>query len=38
MTNAQIGYVVLDVEAASSRIALKALSDIDGTIRARVLF
>jgi D-3-phosphoglycerate dehydrogenase len=38
MTNAQIGYVVIDVEAASSRIALKALSDIDGTIRARVLF
>jgi D-3-phosphoglycerate dehydrogenase / 2-oxoglutarate reductase len=38
MTNAKIGYVVIDVEAESSRIALKALSDIEGTIRARVLF
>jgi D-3-phosphoglycerate dehydrogenase len=38
MTNAKIGYVVIDVEAESSRIALKALSDIEGTIRTRVLF
>jgi D-3-phosphoglycerate dehydrogenase len=38
MTNAQIGYVVIDVEAQSSQIALKALRDIEGTIRARVLF
>ncbi|HVR71611.1 MAG TPA: phosphoglycerate dehydrogenase [Vicinamibacteria bacterium] len=38
MTNARIGYVVIDVEAASSRLALKALSAIEGTIRARVLF
>jgi D-3-phosphoglycerate dehydrogenase / 2-oxoglutarate reductase len=38
MTNARIGYVVIDVEAESSRIALKALSDIEGTIRTRVLF
>jgi D-3-phosphoglycerate dehydrogenase / 2-oxoglutarate reductase len=38
MTNAKIGYVVMDVEAESSRIALKALSDIEGTIRTRVLF
>jgi D-3-phosphoglycerate dehydrogenase len=38
MTNPQIGYVVTDVEAASSRIALKALQEIEGTIRARVLF
>jgi D-3-phosphoglycerate dehydrogenase len=38
MTNAKIGYVVMDVEAASSKIALKALNDIEGTIRARVLF
>jgi D-3-phosphoglycerate dehydrogenase / 2-oxoglutarate reductase len=38
MTNARIGYVVMDVEAESSRIALKALADIEGTIRTRVLF
>ena len=38
MTNAKIGYVVLDVEAESSRIAKKALGDVEGTIRTRVLF
>jgi D-3-phosphoglycerate dehydrogenase len=38
MTNAKIGYVVIDVEAESSRFALKALSAIDATIRTRVLF
>jgi D-3-phosphoglycerate dehydrogenase len=38
MTNAKIGYVVIDVEAESSRFALKALGAIDATIRTRVLF
>jgi D-3-phosphoglycerate dehydrogenase / 2-oxoglutarate reductase len=38
MTNARIGYVVLDVEARSSRFALKSLAAIEGTIRTRVLF
>jgi D-3-phosphoglycerate dehydrogenase len=38
MTNAKIGYVVIDVEAESSRFALKALNGIEGTIRTRVLF
>jgi D-3-phosphoglycerate dehydrogenase len=38
MTNAKIGYVVIDVEAESSRIALSALRDIEATIRTRVLF
>jgi D-3-phosphoglycerate dehydrogenase len=40
MTNAEIGYVVIDIEAneRKSRMALKSLSAIDGTIRARVLF
>jgi D-3-phosphoglycerate dehydrogenase len=38
MTNARIGYVVIDVEAAKSRIALRSLRDIEGTIRTRVLF
>ena len=30
MTNAKIGYVVLDVEAESSRIALESLQAIEG--------
>jgi D-3-phosphoglycerate dehydrogenase len=40
MTNAKIGYVVIDVEAneRSSRTALTSLAAIDSTIRARVLF
>jgi D-3-phosphoglycerate dehydrogenase len=40
MTNARIGYVVIDVEAneRSSRAALTSLNAIEGTIRARVLF
>jgi D-3-phosphoglycerate dehydrogenase / 2-oxoglutarate reductase len=38
MTNPKIGYVVLDVEERSSRVALKALAAIEGTIRTRVLF
>jgi D-3-phosphoglycerate dehydrogenase / 2-oxoglutarate reductase len=38
MTNAKIGYVVIDVEAESSRFALKALNAIEATIRTRVLF
>ena len=38
MTNAKIGYVVMDVEAESSRFALKALNAIEATIRTRVLF
>lgn len=38
MANAKIGYVVMDVEAESSPFALKALRDIEATIRTRVLF
>lgn len=38
MTNAKIGYVVIDVEAESSRIALESLAAVQATIRARVLF
>jgi D-3-phosphoglycerate dehydrogenase len=37
-TNARIGYVVIDVEADYSATALKALREVPGTIRARVLF
>ncbi|MEG0821947.1 MAG: phosphoglycerate dehydrogenase [Burkholderiaceae bacterium] len=38
MTNANIGYVVIDVEAEYSELALEKLSAIEGTIRTRVLF
>ena len=38
MTNAKIGYVVIDVEGDESRIALQKLAAIEGTIRTRVLF
>ncbi len=40
MTNAKIGYVVIDVEAneRSSRAALKSLHEVEDTIRARALF
>ena len=37
-TTEKIGYVVLDVDAEYSDIALKALKRIDGTMRCRVLF
>ncbi len=38
MTNAKLGYVVIDVDAASSKFALDKLLQIEGTVRARVLF
>ena len=34
----QIGYVVIDVDAEYSDVALAKLASIDGTIRSRVLF
>ncbi|MEY1662852.1 phosphoglycerate dehydrogenase [Isoalcanivorax beigongshangi] len=37
-TNADIGYVVIDVDKASSALAREKLQNIDGTIRTRVLF
>ncbi|WED22226.1 phosphoglycerate dehydrogenase [Vibrio sp. JC009] len=37
-TKADIGYVVLDIEADRSEEALQKLKGIDGTIRARLLF
>ncbi len=38
MTNDAIGYLVMDVDAAYSTVALQKLQEIDGTIRARVLY
>ncbi|MEZ5502105.1 MAG: phosphoglycerate dehydrogenase [Halioglobus sp.] len=37
-TNASVGYVVIDIDADYSDIALKKLAAIEGTIRSRVLF
>ncbi|BCD97617.1 phosphoglycerate dehydrogenase [Marinagarivorans cellulosilyticus] len=37
-TNEKVGYVVVDVEAAYSEVALEQLRNIPGTIRCRVLF
>lgn len=37
-TNAKVGYVVIDIDAASSDLALEKLAHVPGTIRSRVLF
>lgn len=37
-TNSDLGYVVIDVEAASSEIAIEGLRSVTGTIHTRVLF
>ncbi len=37
-TNEAIGYVVIDIDAAYSDMALGKLADVPGTIRSRVLF
>lgn len=37
-TNADVGYVVIDVDVAASEIALDQLTSIEGTIRCRILY
>ncbi len=37
-TNEKVGYVVIDIDAASSDLALEKLAKVAGTIRSRVLF
>lgn len=37
-TSAEIGYVVIDVDAEASAVALDQLTTIDGTIRCRILY
>jgi D-3-phosphoglycerate dehydrogenase len=37
-TNDTLGYVVIDINAEYSDIALAKLASIEGTIRSRVLF
>ena len=38
MTNDAIGYLVVDVDAEYSELALSKLQQVNGTIRTRVLF
>jgi D-3-phosphoglycerate dehydrogenase / 2-oxoglutarate reductase len=37
-TNDAVGYVVIDIDAAHSELALAKLATVQGTIRTRVLF
>ncbi|MBE9539583.1 MAG: phosphoglycerate dehydrogenase [Proteobacteria bacterium] len=37
-TNDAVGYVVIDIDAEYSDLALSKLADIEGTVRSRVLF
>jgi D-3-phosphoglycerate dehydrogenase len=37
-TNAEIGYVVMDIDQQYSELALQKLNKVNGTIRSRVLF
>ncbi|MFT6153505.1 MAG: D-3-phosphoglycerate dehydrogenase [Bermanella sp.] len=37
-TTAEIGYVVIDVEASAGELALEKVLEVEGTLRARVLF
>ena len=37
-THGDVGYVVIDIDAAHSDVALAKLHDVTGTIRSRVLF
>ena len=37
-TDPEIGYVVIDVQLEDSSEALKRLKEIEGTIKARVLY
>jgi D-3-phosphoglycerate dehydrogenase len=37
-TNEKVGYVVTDIDAAYSDLALEKLAKVHGTIRSRVLF
>ena len=37
-TNEAVGYVVIDIDAEYSDMALSRLAAIEGTIRCRVLF
>ena len=37
-TRGEVGYVVIDIDAEHSDLALAKLADVQGTLRSRVLF
>ncbi len=37
-TNEDIGYVVIDIDAEYSELALRKINQVEGTLRTRVLF
>ena len=37
-TNETVGYVVIDIDAAHSELALSKLQDVEGTMRCRILY
>ena len=37
-TLGEMGYVVIDIEADYSKVLIKSLTAIEGTLRVRVLF
>ena len=37
-TNDEIGYVILDVDSKLSKQAFELLRDVDGTVRARMVY
>ena len=37
-TNATVGYVVIDIDAAHSELALSKLQEVEGTMRCRILY
>jgi D-3-phosphoglycerate dehydrogenase len=37
-TNEHVGYVVIDIDAEYSEVALQKLTALEGTLRCRVLF
>ncbi|HVL09607.1 MAG TPA: phosphoglycerate dehydrogenase, partial [Burkholderiaceae bacterium] len=37
-TREDVGYVVMDIDAAHSELALTQLAEVPGTLRSRVLF
>jgi D-3-phosphoglycerate dehydrogenase len=37
-TSENIGYMVMDVDASNSDLALEKVKEVEGTVRARILF
>ncbi|HUH57295.1 MAG TPA: phosphoglycerate dehydrogenase, partial [Pseudomonadales bacterium] len=37
-TNETVGYVVIDIDAEHSELALSKLQEVEGTMRCRILY